>query len=56
VDEDDGLSLGRLYCQAPEVAGAAVITSERPLIPGTFVRGRVTGRAGVDLEVAIRGE
>jgi ribosomal protein S12 methylthiotransferase len=58
VDEEEGLYLGRLYCQASEVDGAAVITdarmasSERPLTPGAVVRGKVTGRAGVDLELA----
>jgi ribosomal protein S12 methylthiotransferase len=56
VDEEDGLYLGRLYCQAPEVDGAAVITGGRPLTPGSMVRGQVVGRAGVDLEVVIRDE
>jgi ribosomal protein S12 methylthiotransferase len=63
VDEEDGLYLGRLYCQAPEVDGAAVISdtrmvsvSEQVLAPGSMVRGRVVGRAGVDLEVVIRAE
>jgi ribosomal protein S12 methylthiotransferase len=45
--------LGRLYCQAPEVDGAAVICPDRPLTPGTFVRGRVVSRAGFDLELRI---
>lgn len=53
VDEEDGLYLGRLFCQAPEVDGAAVINSDRNLAPGAFVRGRVTGRAGFDLEVVL---
>jgi hypothetical protein len=52
-DEDDGLYLGRLYCQAPEVDGAAVITSDRNLPPGAFVRGRITGRAGNDLDLRV---
>jgi ribosomal protein S12 methylthiotransferase len=46
-----GLYLGRLYCQAPEVDGAAVITSSGALVPGSVVRCRVTGQAGIDLEV-----
>ncbi|MDR2110278.1 MAG: 30S ribosomal protein S12 methylthiotransferase RimO [Spirochaetaceae bacterium] len=46
-----GLYLGRLYCQAPEVDGSAVIHSDGPLRPGTLVRGRVFARAGFDLEV-----
>jgi ribosomal protein S12 methylthiotransferase len=50
---EEGLYLGRLYCQAPEVDGAAVISSGRPLAPGALVRGRVTGRAGFDLELLI---
>jgi ribosomal protein S12 methylthiotransferase len=53
VDEEDGLYLGRLYCQAPEVDGAAVITAMQKMVPGTFVCGKVTGRAGFDLEVRV---
>jgi ribosomal protein S12 methylthiotransferase len=51
----EALYLGRLFCQAPEVDGAAVIDSFEPgcteLRPGTFIRGRVYARAGFDLEV-----
>ncbi|MFP3091463.1 30S ribosomal protein S12 methylthiotransferase RimO [Treponema sp. TIM-1] len=46
------LYLGRLFSQAPEVDGAAVITSEEELVPGTLIPGRVFARAGFDLEVA----
>jgi ribosomal protein S12 methylthiotransferase len=49
VDEEDGLYLGRLFCHAPEVDGAAVIESGVPLIPGDFVTVKVTARAGFDL-------
>jgi ribosomal protein S12 methylthiotransferase len=49
---DEEIYLGRLYCQAPEVDGSAVIRSDKPLTPGTFIQGRVFGRAGFDLEVA----
>ena len=51
---DDGektLYLGRLPCQAPEVDGAAVISSFRLLETGSIVRCRVFARAGFDLEV-----
>jgi ribosomal protein S12 methylthiotransferase len=51
ADGEAGLYLGRLYCQAPEVDGSAVIRSDKPLTPGTFIQGRVFGRAGFDLEV-----
>ncbi|GHV15782.1 ribosomal protein S12 methylthiotransferase RimO [Spirochaetia bacterium] len=51
--DDGGLYLGRLACQAPEVDGAAVISTDRDLEPGTFVRGRVFARAGFDLEVRV---
>jgi ribosomal protein S12 methylthiotransferase len=51
IEGEDGLYLGRLPCQAPEVDGSAVITSGRELVPGTLVRGRVFARAGFDLEV-----
>jgi ribosomal protein S12 methylthiotransferase len=50
---EEGIYLGRLYCQAPEVDGSAVIRSDVPLTPGTFIQGRVFGRAGFDLEVGI---
>lgn len=63
VDEEEGLYLGRIYCQAPEVDGAAVISDtgtvsagDRHLAPGSMVRGRVVGRAGVDLELKITGK
>jgi ribosomal protein S12 methylthiotransferase len=51
VDVDNGgyLYIGRLYCHAPEVDGAAVIKSDAPLTPGTFVRCTVTGRSGFDI-------
>jgi len=45
------LYLGRLPCQAPEVDGAAVINSYKPLEPGSLVPCRVIARAGFDLEV-----
>jgi ribosomal protein S12 methylthiotransferase len=45
------LYLGRLYCQAPEVDGLTTLRSGRPLAPGTFVRGRISGRTGFDLEM-----
>jgi ribosomal protein S12 methylthiotransferase len=47
----DTVYLGRLYCQAPEVDGAAVINSSRSLQPGTLVRGLVCRRLGFDLEI-----
>jgi ribosomal protein S12 methylthiotransferase len=53
VEGEDGLYLGRLPCQAPEVDGSAVITSDRELAPGALVRGRVFARAGFDLEVRV---
>ncbi|MDR3192799.1 MAG: 30S ribosomal protein S12 methylthiotransferase RimO [Treponema sp.] len=53
LDGEEGLYLGRLYCQAPEVDGAAVISSRRPLEPGVLARGGVTGRVGFDLEILV---
>ncbi|MDR2629436.1 MAG: 30S ribosomal protein S12 methylthiotransferase RimO [Spirochaetaceae bacterium] len=50
--EDGKLYLGRLFSQAPEVDGAAVISSGEELVPGTLIHGRVFARAGFDLEVA----
>jgi ribosomal protein S12 methylthiotransferase len=53
VDKENGLYLGRLPCQAPEVDGAAVISADTELRPGDFVRGRVFARSGFDLEVSV---
>ena len=54
---DEKLWLGRLYCQAPDIDGAAVIVSseesEKKLQVGTFAKCRVTARRGFDLEVHI---
>jgi ribosomal protein S12 methylthiotransferase len=55
IEGEDGLYLGRLFCQAPEVDGSAVITSGRDLLPGDFVRGRVFARAGFDLDLRVQG-
>jgi ribosomal protein S12 methylthiotransferase len=49
----DELYLGRLFCQAPEVDGLAVIHAGGPLRPGEFVRGRVLARSGLDLELRV---
>jgi ribosomal protein S12 methylthiotransferase len=46
---EEGLYLGRAYCQAPEVDGAVLI-SGGSLRPGSLVRCRINGRAGIDLE------
>ncbi|MDR1373397.1 MAG: 30S ribosomal protein S12 methylthiotransferase RimO [Treponema sp.] len=53
IEGEEGLYLGRLYCHAPEVDGAAVIHGGDgpPLEPGTFIKGRVFARTGFDLQV-----
>jgi ribosomal protein S12 methylthiotransferase len=43
------LSIGRLPMHAPEVDGAAVIGSGRPLIPGSIVPVRILSVSGVDM-------
>ena len=45
--------LGRLYCHAPEVDGAAVVTGATggEEKPGDFLQCRVLARRGIDLEV-----
>jgi len=58
ADETGGKDvwLGRLYCHAPEVDGAAVITgTAQGIVPktGDFLPCRVTARRGIDLEVEI---
>ncbi|MDR0486701.1 MAG: 30S ribosomal protein S12 methylthiotransferase RimO [Treponema sp.] len=47
------LRLGRLYCHAPEVDGAAVITGGGTAKPGDIVPCKVTARRGFDLEVQL---
>ena len=56
----DDLWLGRVFCQAPEVDGAAVIQTEKQAgnidkapKPGDMIRGTVVGRAGFDLEITV---
>jgi ribosomal protein S12 methylthiotransferase len=55
--DGEKLWLGRLYCQAPDIDGAAVIVSgdetDVNLQTGTFVRCNVTARRGFDLEVRV---
>jgi ribosomal protein S12 methylthiotransferase len=53
IDAEEGLYLGRLPCQAPEIDGAAVISSARELSPGSLLPARVFARAGLDLEAVI---
>jgi len=53
---EENLWLGRLYCQAPEIDGTAVIVSgndKNNIQLGTLVRCKVTARRGFDLEVII---
>ena len=49
--DEENLYLGRLPCQAPEVDGAAVVLSPRPLVLGAMVPCKVIARAGFDLDV-----
>ncbi|MFQ3547271.1 MAG: 30S ribosomal protein S12 methylthiotransferase RimO [Termitinemataceae bacterium] len=50
VENEEGLYIGRTLCQAPEVDGATVITSDVPLTPGDIVTARVFARSGIDLD------
>ena len=56
VEGEEGLYLARAACQAPEVDGATVLSSNVPLSPGSFTRGRIFRRAGIDLDAANVGE
>ena len=49
----DPLWLGRLYCHAPEVDGAAIVTGSGPAQAGDLVPCTVVARRGVDLEVRV---
>jgi ribosomal protein S12 methylthiotransferase len=53
IDGEEGLCLGRLPCQAPEIDGAAVISGAENLLPGSLLPVRVFARAGLDLEVVV---
>lgn len=53
LDPEEGLYLGRLFCQAPEVDGATVIWSGTQLTLGDFVAGTIVARAGIDLTMQV---
>ncbi|MCL2809107.1 MAG: 30S ribosomal protein S12 methylthiotransferase RimO [Treponema sp.] len=52
-DENETIWLGRLFCQAPDIDGAAVILNDTKnnLQTGTLVKCKVIVRRGFDLEV-----
>jgi ribosomal protein S12 methylthiotransferase len=57
--EIEDIWLGRLYCHAPEVDGAAVITGITPetkLQAGDMLTCKVIARRGIDLELAMSSE
>lgn len=56
IQNEEGLYLGRTICQAPEVDGATVLSSDRDLKPGSIISARVFSRAGFDLDAAFRGD
>jgi len=49
----ENLWLGRLYCQAPDIDGTAVILSDKNLQTGILVKCRIAARRGFDLEVRV---
>jgi ribosomal protein S12 methylthiotransferase len=53
IEGEEGLFLGRLPSQAPEVDGLAVISSDRDLAPGSLYPCKIFARAGLDLEVRV---
>jgi ribosomal protein S12 methylthiotransferase len=52
-DGGEPLWLGRLYCHAPEVDGAAVVTGGGTTQAGDVIPCKVVARRGVDLEVRL---
>jgi ribosomal protein S12 methylthiotransferase len=58
-DGEDSFLLGRLYCHAPDIDGAAVIAGEtagtNPQL-GDIVPCKVTARRGIDLQVRLLNE
>jgi ribosomal protein S12 methylthiotransferase len=57
TEDGENLWLGRLYCHAPDIDGAAVITGNntemKALQTGSLVRCKVIARRGFDLEVCV---
>jgi ribosomal protein S12 methylthiotransferase len=57
TEENETLWLGRLYCQAPDIDGAAVIvkseTSKTNPQLGNFAKCKIIARHGFDLEVSV---
>ncbi|MEA1910580.1 MAG: 30S ribosomal protein S12 methylthiotransferase RimO, partial [Spirochaetota bacterium] len=47
--ESESMALGRGYIHAPEVDGSVVVLTDKA-VPGTFIKCRITGRNGIDLE------
>ena len=47
--EYEAMALGRAYLHAAEVDGSVVVLTDKA-IPGKFMRCRITGRNGIDLE------
>ena len=54
-EQIDEFWLGRLYCQAPDIDGAAVISGSEEKNPkaGSFAKCKIAARRGFDLEVRI---
>jgi ribosomal protein S12 methylthiotransferase len=56
-DTHENLWLGRLYCHAPEVDGAAIVTNAAASAKaGDVIPGKIMGRRGFDLEVRCKNE
>jgi len=54
AETNENIWLGRLYCHAPDIDGAAVIVSgQTNLHLGTFTKCKVIARRGFDLEVRV---
>jgi ribosomal protein S12 methylthiotransferase len=59
ADNNENFVLGRLYCQAPEIDGATVISetgfkdSRIKMKPGNLVMCKIISRRGFDLEARL---
>jgi ribosomal protein S12 methylthiotransferase len=49
AESNENLWLGRLFCQAPDIDGTAVIASNENLQTGAFLNCKITARRGFDL-------
>lgn len=53
---DEGRPYGRSLLEAPESDGCIWLTSDQPLVPGTYVTAKITGADAYDLYAEVSGD